>query len=38
MVKNKIKLFAYDLKLICDAMHTAHDHKSIADDISELEI
>ncbi|KAL5265725.1 hypothetical protein ACHWQZ_G006437 [Mnemiopsis leidyi] len=34
IVKNKIKLFADDLKLICNA----YDHRSIADDISELEI
>ncbi|KAL5265305.1 hypothetical protein ACHWQZ_G006143 [Mnemiopsis leidyi] len=34
IVKNKIKLFADDLKLICNA----NDHRSIADDILELEI
>ncbi|KAL5258599.1 hypothetical protein ACHWQZ_G009170 [Mnemiopsis leidyi] len=34
IVKNKIKLFADDLKLICNA----NDYRSIADDILELEI
>ncbi|KAL5250782.1 hypothetical protein ACHWQZ_G016501 [Mnemiopsis leidyi] len=34
IVKNKIKLFADDLKLICNA----NDNRSIADDILELEI